>query len=1285
MFRRSTLALLAALVAAPIALVAPQRAQATVPGSNGKIAFTSTLDGRTEVYTANADGSGVTELTDSAGADSPSWSPDGSSLAYAGGPDPAGIYTVSAAGGTPHRVTDGSFMTAWSGDGSRLAFVGGNNGSGPDIFTVNVDGTAKTDVAPGSISPAWSPDGSKIAYRGFNGIYVMNADGTNKTRLTTVTGDDNPSFSPDGTKIAFDSVGSGSQRQVFVMDADGSSQVQLTSSSTTKASGPSWSPDGTSLVVRTFDGTTYALAVMRSDGTELHSVISNMGTVDEPDWQAVRQPKPPFNGKVVFNTIGSGSSTNSTISTISPDDTQLTNVSGPDGGFEPAWSPDGTKLAFLGNNPSGLGIYVMDADGANRHLVVASTTQPIVVGLAWSPDGSKIAYSARSVAETTVDVWTVNIDGTGNGDIATVGEFPAWSPDGSKLLFNRAWTIVEANADGSNPTTVFTPSPGMVAQAPSFSPDGTKIVFGLGSSSTASELWVMNADGTGQKQLTNLPGYNTYPRYSPDGRFLAFEQSSAGQDGPFHLALMNADGSGTRTLAGDGGDDEFLDWQPLTQPALPGAPTQVSATGGDSWAKVSWQPPLYDGGVPVASCTVTASPGGASVTVPASQTWATVLGLANGTAYTLTVSAVNRAGAGPASAPSNAVTPIARFNGKIAFTRTVAGVSQVFTANSDGTGATQITNDPGGSAMPSWSPDGTQLAIDGGPNPTGVYVINADGTNPKRVSANPALFISWSPDGTRLAYIRPGTVANTTDIATVNVDGTGEKRLGSGIAPVWTPDSKRIVFRNDAVLWTMNADDGSDRTPFVTSGYPHTASVSPDGTRVVFSSLSGITVAGIDGSNPTVINPNNTTDLPRWSPDGKQIIYQTAAAGATSGSTLAVMNADGSGAHAITSGQGNDQFSDWQPLTQDPNGTFVPLPPLRILDTRTTNSPIGPNKSIDVIAAGKGGVPATGVSAVVVNLTATQPTAGSYLTAYPTGSAPPLTSNLNFGPGQTIPNLVVVKLGTGGKFSVYNAQGFTHLIADVVGWYSDGSVVPGDRYTPVAPARILDTRTTNSPVGPNKSIDVQATGEGLVPATGVSAVVVNLTATQPTAGSYLTAYPTGSAPPLTSNLNFGPGQTIPNLVVVKLGTGGKFSVYNAQGNTHVIADVVGWYSDDASAPGASYTPLAPARILDTRTTNSPIGPNKSIDVQATGHGLVPASGVSAVVVNLTATEPTTTSYLTAFPTGTSPPLASNLNFVPGQTIPNLVVVKLGTGGKFSIYNAQGNTQVIADVVGWYSG
>ena len=80
---------------------------------------------------------------------------------------------------------------------------------------------------------------------------------------------------------------------------------------------------------------------------------------------------------------------------------------------------------------------------------------------------------------------------------------------------------------------------------------------------------------------------------------------------------------------------------------------------------------------------------------------------------------------------------------------------------------------------------------------------------------------------------------------------------------------------------------------------------------------------------------------------------------------------------------------------------------------------------------------------------------------------------------------------------------------------------------------------------------------------------------------------------------------------------------------------------------------------------------------------VPASGVGAVVVNVTATAPTSASYVTVFPSGTPRPTASNLNFVPGQTIPNLAVVKVGALGQISLYNYDGDTDLIVDIVGWF--
>ena len=208
---------------------------------------------------------------------------------------------------------------------------------------------------------------------------------------------------------------------------------------------------------------------------------------------------------------------------------------------------------------------------------------------------------------------------------------------------------------------------------------------------------------------------------------------------------------------------------------------------------------------------------------------------------------------------------------------------------------------------------------------------------------------------------------------------------------------------------------------------------------------------------------------------------------------------------------------------------------------------------------------------------------------------------------------------------------------------------------------------------------------------GVTAVVLNTTATEPTNGSYLTVYPAGVARPTASNLNFPPGETVPNLVIVKVGVGGvndgKVKIYNAVGSTHVIFDVVGWYE---GTNGDVFNALTPARTLDTRTTPQgvpagAVGNNAEITVDATGFGGVPATGASGIVVNTTVTAPTQSSYLTVYPSLVVPrPTASNLNFTIGQTVPNLVIVKVGTDGNVKIYNAVGQVHVIFDVVGYFA-
>ncbi len=388
------------------------------------------------------------------------------------------------------------------------------------------------------------------------------------------------------------------------------------------------------------------------------------------------------------------------------------------------------------------------------------------------------------------------------------------------------------------------------------------------------------------------------------------------------------------------------------------------------------------------------------------------------------------------------------------------------------------------------------------------------------------------------------------------------------------------------------------------------------------------------------------------------------------------------------------------------SGQYQPLAPLRILDTRSGVGGFGTvtgGQTIDVPVAGQGGVPAmtsvTPPSAAVLNVTVTNPTLPGYVTVYPTGLGRPLASNLNFVAGQTVPNLVEVALGAGGKVSVFNLQGRTDVIFDVAGWVSTQGTITGTAglFRSLVPTRLLDTRSGfggSTTMSAGQTITLQVAGNGGVPGTGAAAVVLNVTAAKATTTGYLTVFPTGAAQPVASNLNFVAGQTVPNRVMVKLGSAGQVSIFNFAGSTDVVVDVGGWFTDgsDSTAAGGQFTGLSPLRLLDTRNgtggASTPVAGGSALLVQAAGQGGVPATSAAvpprAVVLNVTVTNTTAPSFLTVYPSDATRPTASDLNWTPGQTVPNLVVVKLGADGKVAIFNAAGSTDVIADVVGWYS-
>ncbi len=346
-----------------------------------------------------------------------------------------------------------------------------------------------------------------------------------------------------------------------------------------------------------------------------------------------------------------------------------------------------------------------------------------------------------------------------------------------------------------------------------------------------------------------------------------------------------------------------------------------------------------------------------------------------------------------------------------------------------------------------------------------------------------------------------------------------------------------------------------------------------------------------------------------------------------------------------------------------------------------------PGSVMELLVAGVGGVPAD-ASAVVLNVTVTEAIGPGFVTVYPCGSARPDASNLNYRTASTVPNAVIAKVGVGGKVCLFTNNG-THLLTDVNGYFRDVS-----SYTPINPARILETRSGLATVdGQSNDIGFRPPGSDteLVVAgragvlTDASAVVLNVTVTEAIGSGFVTVYPCGAARPDASSLNYVFGSTVPNAVIAKVGVGGKVCLFTSNG-THLVADVNGYFP-----AAASYQPLTPARLLDTRFGYS------TVDGQANGIGLrlpgvetqlvvagranVPADA-SAVVLNVTATEAIGSGFVTVYPCGSARPDASNLNYVIGSTVPNAVIAKIGFGGAVCLFTSNG-THLLADVGGFF--
>jgi lysophospholipase L1-like esterase len=359
---------------------------------------------------------------------------------------------------------------------------------------------------------------------------------------------------------------------------------------------------------------------------------------------------------------------------------------------------------------------------------------------------------------------------------------------------------------------------------------------------------------------------------------------------------------------------------------------------------------------------------------------------------------------------------------------------------------------------------------------------------------------------------------------------------------------------------------------------------------------------------------------------------------------------------------------------------FTPMAPVRVADSRS-------NQALSALKTGSpqrlqidfGVVPA-GASAVAVNLTVTATAGSGYLTVYPCGSRPEV-SSLNWNePRATLANGAIVLLDRTGGFCVFSSVD-THLVVDVGGFFASSST---ERFNPVAPFRVADSRLGLggiSRLGPGQTVSIAVTGAGSAPHKA-TAVAVNVTAVSPAAAGYVTMFACDTSRPETSALNFTAGAVRANNALVALGESGRLCLFSSVA-TDVVVDVVGFFG----ATGRSFQATSPIRLLDTRTFHqglsaghlgAAVGPLVPVDVAVAAVRGIPAGSVAAVV-NVAVVHPGAPGYVVVYPAGAARAEVSTLNFAAGEIRSNGAHSGLGSGGLRLMSTAAAH--LVVDLVG----
>lgn len=587
------------------------------------------------------------------------------------------------------------------------------------------DGLTNLEEFQGGTNPL-IPEGAAIATGrilfsrfsgGNNEIYVMDADGSNQQNLSNNPSNDWwPSSSPDGTKIAFTARRDGND-EIYVMNPDGTNQQRLTFNTSTDYEA-SWSPDGTKIAFTAFrDGNNNReIYVMNADGSNQQNLSNNALRDESPSWS-------PDGTKIVFTSSRDG---NEEIYVMNADGTNPQNLSNnASGDRRPSFSPDGTKIVFSTSRGGGDEIYVMNADGSNQQNI--SNSASFDIEPSWSPDGTKIAFSTNRTSSAW-DIYIMEADGSNSQNLTSssvVDRQPAWMPDISKVVFvsdrDGSGDVYVMNADGNNQTRLSMMSSAL-SWFPVLAPDGTKVLF-----EENGDIYSIDLNGANLTNLTSASGSDREAAWSPDATKIAF---ASNRDGNSEIYVVNADGTNLIRLTINSAFDSGPSWSPDG--------TRI-AFFSDRDIRFQIYSMNADGTDPVnLSNDLLGADDSRPIWSPDGTTILFISGSAN-----LEIFAMDPDGSNRINLSNNAALDHSMVwspdGSKIVFRSTRDGNTEIYSMNPDGTNQTNLTNNISDDSEPRWLLDGTKIIFETDRNVNlEIYSMDPDGANPTNLTNNAA-------------------------------------------------------------------------------------------------------------------------------------------------------------------------------------------------------------------------------------------------------------------------------------------------------------------------------------------------------------------------------------------------------------------------------------------------------------------------------------------------------------------------------------------------------------------